>query len=470
MEKKVDVAIVGAGSAGLTALKAVRQAGLRGVVIDRGPLGTTCARVGCMPSKSALYVAELWQAARAAAEVGFPSPGREARGDQAAAWAAVREKRDFFAGRTTERARRFAGEDLILGTARLSGPSRVTVQLAEGETLEIAAKAVVAAVGSRPVVPASLSGLPPERVLTTDSLFELEALPERIAVVGLGAVGLEMGLALARLGVRVVGVEATMTIGGLQDEVVRDRAVQRLGREFALRLGAEAQFSIKEGKILVRVAAGEEYEVDAVLVAVGRRSNLDQLGVTAVGVTLDGRGNPLGIDPETLQVGDLPLFVAGDAHGLWPVLHEAIADGATAGENAAQWAKLGVSALLTRRPKWVPLRIVFTNPDLVMVGERFKSLDPERVVVGSASGENNGRSRVVGETEGVIRVYAERGSGRLLGAEMMAPHGESMGHLLAYAIGRGEQVKGLLQMPFYHPVFEELLQSALEDAARQGRW
>lgn len=460
--RSVDVAIIGAGTAGLYALREVRKRGCSAVLIDHGPLGTTCARVGCMPSKAALHVAHLWNAARTAAHCGFPAPAAGSEPDLTAAWAEVRRKRDFFAGRTAERTRQFAGDDLIMGSARFIAPHAVKVARDDGEKVIVEAKAFVLAVGSRPFLPPNLMSINATRLLTTDSLFEIDTPPRRIGVVGLGAIGIEMGLALSRLGVDVVGVEQAPTLAGISDPEVRAKALARFQREFPIRLETAATFEERAADILIRFPDRSQAVVDALLVATGRRSNLDRVDLPAAGVTLNPRGFPERFDPETLQAGGAPIFIAGDANGLLPLMHEAAVEGGAAGRNAALVAK-GETPL--PRKVLPALAIVFSDPDVVRVGARFADLDPETVVIGTGKGEENGRSRVLDETEALVRVYAEKGSGKLLGAELVAAQGEHLGHFLAQAIARGETVRDLLALPYYHPTVEELLQSALLDAA-----
>ncbi|MGA8879387.1 MAG: FAD-dependent oxidoreductase, partial [Azonexus sp.] len=144
-EIQTDVAIIGAGSAGLYAMREVRQAGRSFVLIDHGPLGTTCARVGCMPSKVALHAGGLWAARKEIAGVG----GLAALSlDTAQVWAALRQQRDQFAGRPAKAARSLAGEFLLEGPARFREPGVLEVQL--GDDVQIVrAGAVVIATGSR---------------------------------------------------------------------------------------------------------------------------------------------------------------------------------------------------------------------------------------------------------------------------------------------------------------------------------
>ncbi len=452
-EIRTEVAIIGAGTAGLYALREVRRAGRSFTLIDHGPLGTTCARVGCMPSKVALHVAALWQARQELSRFGM-SGGDSLQLDLARTWAQLRAQRDRFTDSASQKARNAAGEHLIEGRARFIEPTLLEVNTRQGPQ-RVRADAVVIATGSRPQLPAWLEPVR-ERLVTTDELFELQQLPPRVGVLGLGAIGLEMGLALARLGVQVTAVGGS-SLAGIDDPQVAARAQAHFAKEMTLWLGPPASVTATEQGVLLR--SGEQAaEVDLLLVAVGRRPNTDTLNLAEAGLSLDQRGLPL-FDPATLQLGDWPVFIAGDANGQRALLHEAADEGAIAGFNAAR-------QLRRRWQRKVPLGIVFANPDVASVGARLSQLDPQHTLIGSASGEHNGRLRILGGEDSLLNIYADRASGRLLGAALLCNGGEHLAHLLAWAIQRGESAQSLLQMPFYHPVVEELLATALQEIAK----
>ena len=453
LEIQTDVAIIGAGSAGLYAMREVRQAGRSFVLIDHGPLGTTCARVGCMPSKVALHAGGLWAARKEIAGVG----GLETLSlDTAQVWAALRQQRDQFAGRPAKAARSLAGEFLLEGPARFREPGVLEVQL--GDDVQIVrAGAVVIATGSRPVLPKWLATVA-ERTVTTDQFFELPALPKRVGVLGLGAIGLEMGLALSRLGVEVIGADVANTVAGIVDPAIGERAIARFGREITLWLGSEVSVSASGEEVLMR-SGDRVAKVDLLLAALGRRPNVDSLNLAAAGIAVDARGMPE-FDPATMQIGDFPVFIAGDANGDRPLMHEAADEGAIAGYNAAR-------AEITRFRRKVAIGIAFSDPDVVSVGARLDQLDPQAIAVGSAGGDSNGRAKILGSEESLLRLYADARDGKLLGAAMVATGGEHLAHLLAWAIQRGETAQSLLQLPFYHPVVEEMLQTALKEIAQK---
>ena len=443
-----EIAVIGAGTAGSTAFREITRAGRAALWIDHGTLGTTCARVGCMPSKAVLHAAHEWSLLREFC-------GGSAAGiSPDALWARARATRDALAQGAAQRTRAVAGERLLMGTARFVGPDEIDV---DGQ--RVRARAFVVATGSRPVVPPALAALG-DRLLTTDSLFELERLPRSVGIVGLGAIGLEMGLALSRLGVRVVAGDLLETVAGIADPAVRERALQRFGRELPMWLGRamEAQ-ATAEG---VRVSAGERSDtVEMVLAALGRRPTVERLELAQAGVAMDAKGRPQ-VDAATLRAASTSVFFAGDVHPDRPLMHEAADEGAIAARGALALLEGRTPAVEPRR---VPLAIVFSDPDVAAVGVPFDRLPPDGTVVGTAEGSGNGRSRILGATDSLVRIYAERGSGTLVGASLIATHGEHLAHLLAWAIQRRESASSLLEMPYYHPSVEEMLQSALKDIA-----
>jgi dihydrolipoamide dehydrogenase len=446
-ESTVDVAIIGSGTSGLNALAQVRRAGKTFALINGGEPGTTCARVGCMPSKALIQVADDYHRRTNLGRYGVDGH-QELAVDLTSVMEHVQDLRDTFVDRVLGSSTDNLGEEFIQEYARFIEPT-----LIEAGEQRIRASRVVIATGSRPLIPMAWQ-IFGDKVLTTDSLFELSDLPASMAVVGLGTIGLELGQSLHRLGVTVTGFDQLGHIGGAQDPEVQRCALEILGKEFPIRLGHPVSLT-EEGEHL-RVTAGDHSVlVDRVLCSVGRIPNVEGLDLQNLGVALDRRGIPA-YNPNTMQVGSLPVFIAGDVTGDRPVLHEAGDEGRIAGYNAAH----GETAAFRRK---VPLLINFCDPNICAVGTRWNDLDQATAAVGQINFAPVGRALIMGKNKGVLRVYADQRSGRLLGAEMIGPKGENLAHLLAWCIEQGLTVGRLLRMPFYHPVIEEALQAALYD-------
>jgi dihydrolipoamide dehydrogenase len=453
MEQDVDVAIIGAGSAGLYALGQVRRETDSFVLIDGGELGTTCARVGCMPSKALIQVAEDFHRRSI-----FPREGIEG-GDGLSvegpdALEHVQDLRDIFVDKVLSTSTDELGEEFIPEYAQFIEPGLLQV----GER-RIRAKRIVIASGSTPVVPEPWKAFG-DRVLTTDEVFELEELPESLAVIGLGVIGLELGQAFQRLGVEVTGIDQLETIGHLDDPEINKTAIHILGKEMPLWLGHPATIKEAPGGKLKISAGHNSVVVEKVLVCIGRRPNLESIGIANAGVTLDERGMP-NYNPNTMQIEDKPLFIAGDVNGDRPVLHEAADEGRIAGINAAT-----DSPIAFRRK--TPLFVTFSDPNLALIGKTWSELDHDNILIGSVALGMLGRALIMGRNKGQLRLYADKTSGELLGATMVAPHGEHLAHLLNWCIEQKLTVLQMVRMPFYHPVLEEAIQPVLRDMVANG--
>jgi dihydrolipoamide dehydrogenase len=452
-ETEWDVVVLGAGTAGLRAWRAATAAGARAVLVDGGILGTTCARVGCMPSKLLIAAAEAAHAAAGAHRFGA-DVARSPQVDGRAVMARVRAERDRFVGFVLEGMGDIPEERVRRDFGRFVADGVIQV----GEE-RLRARATVLAVGSRPRALPLLAGLG-ERRLVNDDVFAWEDLPRSVAVFGPGVIGLELGQALHRLGVRVRIFGVGGLVGPLSDPEVREAARAAFAAELPLDPDADVRAVTRtaDGVRIAFMADGAlvEEEFEFVLEATGRIPNTDRVGLE--NTSLPAR---LVVDPHTMQVGGHPVFVAGDALVERPVLHEATDEGTIAGTNAARFPDVRPGA---RRS---PLAIAFSDPQILMVGARRADLREDEIVVGAVSFDDQGRSRTMLQNRGRLHVYADRATGRLLGAEGVGPRAEHLGHLLAWSHQLGLTIPQMLDLPFYHPVVEEGLRTALRDAARQ---
>jgi dihydrolipoamide dehydrogenase len=453
MEQQVEVAIIGAGSAGLYALSQVQRGTDSFVMVDGGELGTTCARVGCMPSKALIQVAEDFHRRMIFNREGIEG-GFELGINGADAMEHVQDLRDIFVDKVLSSTTDHMGEEFIPEHARFLEPDLLQV----GER-RIRAKRIIIATGSRPVVPDAWRAFG-ERILTTDDIFQLEELPHSLAVIGLGVVGLELGQAFQRLGVAVTGIDQIETIGHLADPEVNRTAIELLGKEMPLWLGHPASLAeAPDGKL--EVSAGDRsVVVERVLVCIGRHPNFAGLDLQKAGIQLDERGVP-SYNPHTMQIENKPVFIAGDVNADRPLLHEAADEGRIAGINAVR-----EQALQFRRK--TPIFITFSDPNIVLVGQRYSELNLDDTLIGEVNFGMLGRALIMGRNKGHLRMYADKATGRLLGASMVAPHGEHLGHLLNWCMEQRLTVQEMVRFPFYHPVLEEALQPVLRDLVAQS--
>ena len=383
--------------------------------------------------------------------------------DGKAVMARVRAERDRFVGFVLESVESFPTEHRLNGHARFSDDHRLQV----GDDVTVEAGRIVIATGSRPTYPAFLDM--GDLLVTSDDVFDWTDLPQSVVAFGGGIVGLELGQALHRLGVRLRLFGKGGAVGPLSDPKVRDYAAATLAAEFPFDPDAKVDAVAKrDGKVAVTFTDADGTEraetFDRLLAATGRRPNVDQLGLEQTSLELDSQGVPV-FDRFTGQCGDSHIFIAGDADDAVPLLHEAADEGKIAGDNAERYPDVRAQS---RR---APLAIVFCDPQIAIVGKSWRQLEADGVdhAVGEVSFEDQGRSRVINANRGLLRLYGAHGTGLFLGAEMIGPAGEHLGHLLAWAAQQGLSVHEMLAMPYYHPVIEEGVRTALRDLNRRLR-
>ncbi|MFT7878847.1 MAG: dihydrolipoyl dehydrogenase [Sulfurimonas sp.] len=452
MKREVDVAVIGAGSAGLYALSQVKKQTGDFVLINSGYLGTTCARVGCMPSKALIYIAEYYHQRKKFSEKGLEAdetiqpPLRKVLQE-------IRDKRDRLVAETIKTSISKLGDKLIEGEAQFVNHHTLLVN-----DEAITAKKIIIATGSTPIVNPEWEAFR-ENLLTSDELFEQHDLPPSIGVVGLGAVGLEIGQALARLGIRITAVHSNKFLGGLSDPEVNHAMVKHCSGEFDIWLDGGHATLEKAGDKIKIINGEREVIVDKVLVATGRKPNLKSLKLEKVGIMLDNHGMPR-FNDDTMQIEDLPIFIAGDVNNDRPLMHEAADEGRIAGYNTVH--------NITKFKRKVPLTIVFSDPNIAYIGKRYKEIEErEDILIGSFDFTKQQRAMLMDSNYGLARLYMEKESGRIVGAEMAAPGAEHLAHHLAWAMEQEMTVYEMIQLPFYHPTVEEGLYMLLLDCVKK---
>ncbi len=456
----LDVAILGGGTAGLGAYRAAKEHSNSVAIIEGGQFGTTCARVGCMPSKLLIAAADAAHQIEKAPAFGVHLEG-EIKINGQEVMARIQRERDRFVGFVIEGVSEIPDSDKISGYAEFIDDNTLMVN----HTTLVKAKRIVIATGSRPSWPKMWNHLG-DRLLVNDDVFAWKDLPKSVAVFGPGVIGLELGQSLKRLGVEVKMFGVGGQIGPLSDPSIMAYANEVFNQEFYLDSNAKVKEMRREGdKVLIQYfnkeGVLEDFEVDYVLAATGRRPNVDNLGLENTHLKCDKFGVPIS-DYYTMQTSVPTIFIAGDASNQIPLLHEAVDQGRIAGENAGQFPN--VQKGLRRSV----IAAIFTDPQIAMVGESHKEITARLgscgcFETGVVSFESQGRSRVMLRNKGVLHLYGEQGSGRFLGAEMIGPDAEHLAHLLAWGHQMKMTVSEMLEMPFYHPVIEEGVRTALRD-------
>lgn len=457
--RNVEYAIIGAGTSGLGAYATISRETDSLVMIQDGPYGTTCARVGCMPSKLLITAADYAHHLHTSDCFGVPASGQV---DGRRVLERLRRERDHrFVARNLGYVDKIPAHHKLEGRARFIGLGRLMV----GESVEVRAEKIILACGSRPAIGAVFEPVM-SRVLTSDTIFELEDLPRSVAVIGMGVIALELGQALHRLGVQTTLYGRSGRINALTHPAMQRRALDLLAGELDIHPsgrvlstwedaeGAWIEYEASNGQRITRV-------FERVLVATGRVSNLDRLGLEQAGVDVSESG-AVRFDPQTMRCGDLPLFIAGDATDDLPVWHEAYDEGRIAAGNALSYPG---STPAVRR---TPLMVFFTDPQIAVIGQSFRQLQGREIVIGELP-FTSPRHVVWNKVQGHIQVYLDAHTGTILGAELLGHQAEHLAHLLALAITHALTAEQVLAMPVYHPSAEELLRDVLIDAQKKRR-
>ncbi len=442
-QRSAEVVVVGAGSGGQPVAEALAAAGVDVVVVEAFRVGGECPYVACIPSKALLLAA--------AAGAGWDEAVR--RRDEAA------EHRDdtATAGSMVE-----GGVRLLRGTASVTGPGSLSVVTPAGDRVALGwTRALVVGTGSAPVTP------PVDGIDDVDAWDSAEALsvterPERLLVLGGGAVGCELGQAFARLGSRVTLVEMAPRLLASEQPWVGDLVADALRRDGVdVHLDAAAtRVERAGGGVRLHLSGGQVLEADRLLVAGGRRPRGDGLGLETLGITPDD--GALRTDPRCRVLGangPLPdVFAVGDVTGVAPYTH-----------TAGYQAEIVADELLGRGRdadyRAIP-RVVYTDPAVSCVGVTTQSADEELV---SATFDVGDTARAFVERPAVagrVELLASR-DGTVVGAALVAPQADSWGGELALAVRTGVPAAVLAEHVHPHPAWSEALHPVARELAKR---
>ncbi|GMG84523.1 mercury(II) reductase [Paralimibaculum aggregatum] len=423
-----DLAVIGAGSAGFSAAITAAEAGARVALIGSGTIGGTCVNVGCVPSKALIRAVEPIHQARAAAR--FDGIEAEAR---VTGWrAAVAQKQALV---DELRAAKYVGLlpsydriSYLPGAARFEANGRLVVG---GDA--VAAGRIVVATGSRPALP-GIPGIETVPVLDSTSALDLETVPPSLLVIGAGYVGAELAQVFARAGARVTLVSRRGLLPEAEPEISH-ALTGYLGDEGIASVSGIAYERIERtaAGAALRVRAGGEtraLEASAVLVATGRRPNTEALGLRHAGIETDARGSILVDDAmRTTRAG---VYAAGDVTGRDQFVYMAAYGARIAATNALNGDSLRYDA--TGMPA-----VVFTDPNLATVGYTEAAAKAAGIATKTSvlALEHVPRALAARDTRGLIKLVADAGTRKLIGAHILAPEGADSIQTAALAIRAG---------------------------------
>ncbi len=461
----MHIVVLGGGPGGYGAAFEAARLGAEVTLIERSRLGGTCLNWGCIPTKTILRSAHIVADTRDAAAFGLAAS--VATVDVAALRARKEGVVDELVGQVEASARRLKVR-VLEGEGRLAARDRVEVRLADGSTESVEGDAVILATGSDvfrlPNIDHDLEG-----VWTSDDAVTLTDMPKDIVIIGGGVIGLEFACAYAAFGSVVTVVELMdQVLPGNDKRVVKQTqaSLEEMGVAFHLGDAVEAVERV-DGRMRSTLRSGAVLESDIVMSAVGRVPNSAGFGFEEAGVEFDRRA--VRVD-EHLRTSLEGVYAVGDLIGGMMLAHVAEEEGVVAARNAvAELRTVGAEIHLeTVRYDCIPA-CVYTFPEVAVVGSgrdsaKERGIDVVQAVAKFAA---NGKALGEGESDGFVQLVAEKGTGRIVGCQIVGPHAVETIHEVAVAMRHDLTVRQLAETVHAHPTVSEVIRMACADAAQK---
>jgi pyruvate/2-oxoglutarate dehydrogenase complex dihydrolipoamide dehydrogenase (E3) component len=459
-----DFVIIGGGSAGYAAARTAAGAGLKTAVIEGGrDVGGLCILRGCMPSKSLIESANRFRAIGHAPEFGLQV--ENARFDTAKILARKRRLIDEFAEHRRQQLKE--GEfDFIRGTGSFIDKTTVRVRDLEGGEHTVTAKAFLVSTGSEISFP-DIPGLSTAGCLTSDDVLELERIPESLVVLGAGPVALELAHYLRAFGCRITIVQRSAQIARGFDEDAA-KVVEQSFRKRGMNIFTKTKvLQVESNGTTSRVIFEHEgirqtVEAAAILNALGRKPKVARLGLENVGVELADGAIAVNAHQQTSAP---TIFAAGDCCGPFEIVHIAIEQGERAARNAVRLLQNdpGLESVDYR----LKLYVVFTEPQVAVVGlsefeAKAKNID---YLVASYPFCDHGKSIIMDEMEGFVKLVADKSTREILGASVVGPDASELIHEVVVAMRFHASAGQLATTPHYHPTLSEIWLYPAEELA-----
>jgi dihydrolipoamide dehydrogenase len=451
-----DLVIIGAGPGGYVAAIKAAQLGGKVTLIEKEELGGTCLNWGCIPTKALLRGVEVLESVEGGKDFGIQVSGVSvdfsklmARKDKA-----VKTLVSGVAGLMKTN-----GIEVIKGKAKLASPQKIQVMDEKGGTTVLEARKVILATGSvsarLPIPGAQLPG-----VIDSNGALQLTRVPESMVIIGAGPIGLEFGTIFAALGARVTIIEMLPQILPTEDAEIAsslDKSLRRFKIQTLIHSQVKEILEGADGKRKVVALTGEgekSFDAEVVLVAVGRRPNLEDLGVEENGLRSSKKGIEVNAKMETNIPG---VYAIGDVTGQWLLAHFASAQGEVAAENA-----LGHDVQLDSR---VIPRCVYTLPEVASVGltEKEGQEAGYDLRIGRFPFAASGKAAVLGERTGFVKIIAEAQYGEVLGVHIFGPHATDLIGEAVLAMRLEGTAQDIAQAIHPHPTLTEALKEAALD-------
>jgi dihydrolipoamide dehydrogenase len=460
--KQFDTIVIGAGPGGYVCAIRLAQLGQKTAVIEKEFFGGVCLNVGCIPSKALIYAStQFHKMKHEASHIGIQISEPKLDVTKTQAWKASVVKQ--LTGGVSQLLK-MNGVESIKGTATFKDAKTLEVQLEGGKTETISAKNIVIATGSRPVeVPIlKYNG---KNIVNSTGALEFPELPKKLVVIGGGFIGVEIGMAYAKMGSKVTIVEAGPTLLPAIDRdlvMVVERKMKKLGIEVLTSTkasGLEEKDPAKATTLHLTVESqGKKSTVEAshILVSVGRKPNSDGIGLEKIGVKLDERGNIL--TNNLSQTGVAGVYAIGDVAGAPQLAHRASMDGLLAAATIAGEKNY-------KDYKTVPWA-VFCDPEIAVCGLSEKEATDKGIKfrVGKFPFAAAGRALTTNESEGFIKVLLSEPHETIIGVHIVGPEASNLIAEATLAIEMGACAEDLIRTIHTHPTLPEAMPEAVEAA------
>ncbi len=440
--RRYDLIVIGAGPAGYVAAIRASQLGAKVGVVEKETVGGVCLNKGCIPTKCLIGALDSSVKVKKFESCGIKIEGSDIDLAQLMAW------KDRVVTKLVQGVLflfKSNGIELIKGFGRIKTADCVEVT-GEGAKEEIKTEKVILASGSSPLRPKSFP-FDDERFLSSDELLSLTKVPKSLVIIGGGAIGCEFAVIFNRLGAEVTIYEMMDHLLPLEDEEVGHFL--------------EGCFKRKGIKIFTKTRVEEPKNLTAekILIAIGRSLNLENLGLDNMGIKQDEKGNIL--VNEKMETNIPNIYAVGDITGKGLLAYLASRQGVVAAENSQ-------GSLATMDYRVVP-SCIFTDPEIGTVGLTEKEArEKYPVSIGKFPLQALGKAHAVDETEGFVKIIAEKETGEILGAQIVGPEATDLITILALAMKLGAKVKDLSDLIYGHPTFAESIREAAEDIEKRA--
>ncbi|WP_280769680.1 dihydrolipoyl dehydrogenase [Salipaludibacillus daqingensis] len=454
MVEKCEVVIIGTGPGGYVAAIRAAQHGKQVTVIEKAAVGGTCLNVGCIPSKALITAGHHFQNMKHGGKMGLHAES---------AYVNMQEVQTWKQGIVTQLTQgvkyllKGNGVETIEGTAKFSGPNTIDVTQTNGDVKSLTFEHCIIATGSRPI---DLPGLPwGQRILSSTEALALNEIPEKIAIVGGGYIGIELGTVYAQLGSHVTIIEGTASLlPGFEQSMVTlvENKLNKLGNIDIYTNAKVQKATEQEDTVTLQFQIGgktHETEATVAFITVGRKPNTDHLGLGKIEVDVDDRGFIL--INERCATSQSGIFAVGDVCDGPALAHRASFQGKVAADN------IGGHDVIDEQ---VIPSVVFSDPELASVGLSFDQAKKQGYQAAKTSFPfaANGRAMTFNDTDGFVQLVVDENDGSILGAQIAGPSASELINELTLAVQSQLTIEDLSLVVHFHPSLGESIMEAAE--------